>query len=57
MATVTVEEKGLRVRRFCGDCWAIIDLILKETSRMVKSGVPVEVAADWASRAVREIAE
>lgn len=54
--TVTVTDKGVVVGHYCEDCWAIIDLILEETSRMVKLGTPRDVAADWAAAAVHKVA-
>lgn len=50
--TVELSDDGRPIARYCPDCWAIIDLILDETSRLVKLGTPREIAAEWASAAV-----
>lgn len=56
MATHTIEDHGRIVGRYCDDCIAIIELILEETRRISRTGVPQEIAAEWAARAVKEIA-
>lgn len=40
---------------FCGECWAIVELVVETTTRIAKTGVPHDIAADWAGAAIRRI--
>lgn len=53
--TCEITDKGVHVSWHCSDCIAIIELILEETSRLIRLGTPRYVAAEWAAAAVRRI--
>lgn len=41
----------------CGECSAIIELVMETTNRIVRTGVPRDVAAEWAGEAVRKVCQ
>lgn len=50
-----VDDSGVIISQRCMDCYENIELLLALMSRMVKTGVPQEVAGEWAMAAVQKL--